>query len=180
MQDCLHNFYVPKFFRAEELVSRETFRLLGAHRVFRYIDSRVLMMADKLAAKFNFDDDGKRIGTTTINNWLWNGNRQYSGLRMPGEPHFKPFSDHTYGRALDMVFSSVTAVQVRDYIEDNPDEFPFITFVEEGENITWLHISTMNLAGMGYTLKNPNSIVFWDFDTRSSREIPRKSVRRLG
>lgn len=167
------NFYRPKHFRAEELVSKAAFQKLGAARVFRYFDPKILMMADKLAELFNFDHNGKKIGSATINNWLWNGNRQYSGLRLPGEPHYKEFSDHSFGRALDIVFSSIDAQSVRDYIEAHPQDFPYITFVEEGSSITWLHISCSNLAGFGHTVKRPDSLLFWDLDDKVIREVLR-------
>lgn len=168
------NFYRPKHFKAEELVSKATFAKLGASRVFRYFDPRILITADKLAERFNFDPTGKKIGSASINNWLWKGDFQYSGLRMPGEPHYKEFSDHSYGRALDIRFSALDAQSVRDYIEAHPEEFPYITFIEEGSSVTWLHISCSNLSGFGYQIKNPNSLIFWDLDDKVIREVFRK------
>ena len=165
------NIYRPKHFQAEELVSKAVFEQLGSARVLRYFDPRILMMADKLAEKFCFDQNGKKIGTASINNWKWGGKFQFSGLRMPGEPHYKQFSDHSYGRALDIRFSSADAQTVRDYIEANPKEFPFITFIEEGQSITWLHISCSNLAGFGYKVQKADSLIFWDFDDKSIREV---------
>lgn len=163
--------YRPKHFRAEELVSRATFQKLGASRVLRYIDPRILITADALAQRFCFDEKGKKLGTATINNWLWNGRFQYSGLRMPGEPHYKEFSDHSFGRALDIRFSTTDAQTVRDYIEKNPNEFPYITFVEEGVSVTWLHISCSNIAGFGYSVKKADSIIYWDLDDQVVREV---------
>lgn len=167
------NFYRPKHFRAEELVSKATFTKLGASRVFRYFDPRILMSADKLVELFCYDHLGNKVGTATINNWLWNGNYQYSGLRMPGEPHYKEFSDHSFGRALDIRFSNIDAQSVRDYIEAHPHDFPHITFIEEGPSITWLHIACSNLAGFGYTLSQPDSLIYWDFDDKVIREVLR-------
>ncbi len=167
------NVYVPKHFRVEELVSRKTFETLGAARILRYFDSRILEMADKLAAHFCYDADGKKIGSATINNWVFGGKRQYSGLRLPGEPEFKQWSDHSFGRALDIVFSTATADEVRDHIEANPQLYPYITFIEEGARITWLHISCANPIGFGVRLKNENSLLFWDADTKSIREVLR-------
>lgn len=167
------NFYKPKHFKPEELVSRAAFEKLGAARVLRYFDPRILMMADKLAELFNYDHNGKKIGSATINNWLWGGNRQFSGLRLPGEPHYKEFSDHSFGRALDIVFSAIDAQSVRDFIEDNAEMFPYITFIEEGSSITWLHISCSNLAGFGHSIKSHNSLLFWDFDDKVIREVVR-------
>lgn len=167
------NHYRPKFFKVEELVSKATFQKLGAARVLRYFDPRILITADQLANKFCFDEKNKKVGTATINNWLWNGPYQYSGLRMPGEPEYKPFSDHSFGRALDIKFSAISAQDVRDYIEANPNEFPYITFIEEGETISWLHISCSNLAGFGYSVKDANSLVFWDIEDSSVREVRR-------
>lgn len=169
----INTFYRPRHFKPEEFVSRKTYGLLGETRVLRYLDPRILMTADALADHFCFDENGKKIGTATINNWCFDGQRQYSGLRMPGEPHYKQFSDHSFGRALDIIFSTATAQEVRDYIEANPQKFPYITFVEEGDSITWLHIGCSNTAGMGFRLSKPDSLVFWDADFNVMREVKR-------
>lgn len=169
------NFYRPRHFKPAELVSQKAFQQLGENRVLRYIDPRILMMADALADRFCLDEEGQKIGTATINNWSFGGNLQYRGLRLPGDPHFKQFSDHSFGRALDITFSTTPAAEVRDHIEKHPELYPFITFVEEGDSVTWLHIGCGNLAGMGFTIKQKDSVIFYDIDMKCAREIFRKA-----
>lgn len=173
------NFYRPRHFKPAEFVSQKAFRQLGENRVLRYIDPRILMMADALADKFCLDEDGKKIGTATINNWCFGGNLQYRGLRLPGDPHFKQFSEHSFGRALDISFSTTPAADVRDYIEAHPEKFPYITFVEEGDAVTWVHIGCGNLAGMGFTVQQKTSIVFFDIDHSCVREVKRRGVANV-
>lgn len=157
--------YKPYYFIAEEFGSSKAFALWGS-KLLRYIDSRATFTADCLRHIF---------GPTTINSWKWGGNRAYSGIRLQGEPHYREGSDHSYGRSLDMVFSRHSAYEVRKFIEENPELFPFITMVEEGESVNWLHISVGHMSDT-FPLKNPNSIIFWSLDTGGYREVPRTDV----
>lgn len=161
--------YIPEYFCPQEYVSKAVYAAKG-NRVLRYIDTRILITSDQLRRKF---------GPTTINNWHANGNRQYSGLRMSGDPHFSLWSDHSWGRAIDCLFSEYSAQEIRDYIEAHPEEFPHITFIEEGKNITWLHAGCPNLANFHPTIKYDNSLVFWNIDTGQMREITRPNGRLL-
>lgn len=124
--------YKPKFFRVEELVPRHVFQARGAAAI-ELIDERVLITLDALREKF---------GPITVNNWVWGGNRQWSGLRTEQSPFGTAFSQHRFGRAVDCIFRNVTAEEVRQYILANPDEFPLITFVEL--DVSWLHFDVRN------------------------------------
>lgn len=160
--------YQPYYFTSAEFCSREAYAKLGP-RVMRYVNSLAVFTADQIRHKF---------GPTTINSWSWNGDRQYSGLRLPEEPYYRLTSDHSFGNAIDMVFKDYTAKEVRDYIEQNPEEFPFITFIEEGSKVNWLHISVSSMATTYYGW-NPDSIIYWSLDTKKSRDVKRcKSFSR--
>lgn len=154
--------YKPFYFTSAEFCSRDAYAKLGP-QVMRYVNSLAAFTADQLRHKF---------GPTTINSWSWNGDRQYSGLRLPEEPYYRLTSDHSFGNALDMVFNDYTAQEVRDYIEQNPDEFPFITFIEEGTKVDWLHISVSSMANT-YFGWDPRAIIFWSLNTGKSRTIKR-------
>lgn len=160
--------YAPYYFTAAEFGSEKAFETYG-NRLLRYIDSRIKFTVDQLRHHF---------GVATINSWSWGGNRQYSGLRLPGEPYYKQSSDHSYGQAADVVFKDITAKEVRDFIEANPDKFPFITFIEEGESVDWLHIS-VSCVRETFGLKKLNSIVFWSLDTGQFRVIERSKAFSL-
>ena len=155
--------YTPKYFVAQEFVSRHAYSILGSQKCLRYFNPLLLLTADQLRERF---------GPATINNWFFGGERQFSGLRLPNEPHYSPRSDHSYGEALDIIFKNQDAKIVREYIEANPNEFPHITFIEEGEDITWLHISTSPMVHT-FPQINPNALVFWNKDSRKIRVIER-------
>ena len=61
-------------FRIEELVPKEVFDLVKEDTLWELFDERLLATIDALKEKFP-------EGSMTINNWLWGGNRDQSGLR---------------------------------------------------------------------------------------------------
>ncbi len=129
-----------KYFSIEELVDRETFEKRG-DKAWQLIDDRLIYMIDALREKF---------GPITINNWKTGGDREWSGLRTSKSPYYSPYSQHTFGRAADMVFKSALPDAVRMEILDNKDKYPYITGVEL--DISWVHIDIRN-AQQYYTFK---------------------------
>lgn len=121
-----------KHFVIQELVDRKTYELRG-EAAWELLDNRLLEMIDKLREKF---------GKMTINNWHWNGNREWSGLRTPDSKYYSKYSQHSYGRAVDMIPAEIGVNEIRTYIKANPDEFPYIKGLEE--DVTWLHIDCRN------------------------------------
>ena len=126
--------YKCKHFIIEELVSPGTHAVRG-HKAWQLLDDRLLMTIDMLRDKY---------GQMTINNWKWNGDREWSGLRTPDSPWYSTYSQHSFGRAVDCIFKDVTAEQVRQDILSNPDDsnFKYINSFEEGTS--WLHIDVRN------------------------------------
>src|SRR5690554_1405655 len=116
-----------RHFRIEELVSK-AFHSRYGDRAWLALDSRALETLDALR---------DRYGRTTCNNWLWNGPRQYSGLRQPGDQHYNPISQHSFGRAFDCIFAEFTAEEVRADILKHTDLFPHIRGIEL--DVSWLH-----------------------------------------
>ncbi len=78
----------------------------------------------------------------TINNYHWNGDRQWSGLRTHASMYYSETSQHSFGRAIDAVFSDYTAEEVRLYIRNNLGFFPYIKGIED--DVKWLHIDVRN------------------------------------
>ena len=134
--------YKCKHFIIEELVSPKTFKDRG-QKAWQLFDDRLLMTLDRLRDKY---------GPMTINNWKWNGDREWSGLRTPDSPWYSKYSQHTHGRASDILFKHTTAEQVRQDILANPDDktFEFINSFEEGTS--WLHVDTRSVERL-YTFK---------------------------
>ena len=95
------------------------------------IDDKLIRSIDLIKEKFS-------EGTMTINNWYWNGNRGWSGVRTIGSPYYSKNSQHSKGKAIDAIFNKYSAEEIRKYILKNPDEFPDIGGIEL--DVNWLHI----------------------------------------
>ena len=124
--------YKCKKFSLKELVSKDVYNRFG-EKAWEFFDDRILMTADQLREKF-----GKAI----INDWEWGGKFDSRGFRAPSDKDGAEFSAHRRGQALDMVFAKVTAAEIRRYILEHPQEFPYINALEK--DVSWLHIDTRN------------------------------------
>ena len=124
-----------KYFKIHELVDKITYDKYG-EKAWKFLDSRAIEMLDKIKERFS-------NGTVTVNNYHWEGDRQWSGLRTPRSKYFSQYSQHTFGRAFDCVFSDYGAEEVRKYILDNKEEFPLVTRMEK--DVSWLHFDVANV-----------------------------------
>lgn len=124
-----------KYFKAYELVSEQDYKILGDNKVFEIFDSNLLSYLDIIKSRFPH-------GSMTVNNWYWGGDRQWSGLRTPDSPNYNVKSMHSWGKAIDAVFSQYEAEEVRQYIVTNQRLFPRIKGIET--DISWLHIDVRN------------------------------------
>lgn len=131
--------YKCKHFDIRELVPPEIYERRG-DASWELMDERILMMADEIREKF---------GRCIINTWhskslikLVGSRRISSGLRIKGSPSYSPTSQHSFGRALDIITIDTPVDVVRNYILQNPNEFGFISGVEIG--VSWLHIDCRN------------------------------------
>ena len=131
--------YKPKHFKAHELVPPEIYKKWG-DRSFMFIDDRLLRLIDALRDEF---------GSATINNYKYGGDRQWSGLRTNGSPYYSRTSQHSFGRAADIIFSNIDAEQVRGEIKEDPQFWlnsagcDSIT-LEDG--VSWVHVDVRNGA----------------------------------
>ena len=123
-----------KYFKVHELVPKKMYEKYG-EKAWRYVDARLIETIDKLKEHFN-------LGTMTINNYFWNGSREWSGIRTPDSPNYSYGSQHSFANAFDIVFSHYSAEEVRNYIIDNPHEFQYIKGMEL--EVSWLHIDVRN------------------------------------
>ena len=126
--------YKCKHFLIEELVPPQVFKDRG-QKAWQLLDDRMLMTIDRLREKY---------GSMTINSWKWGGDREWSGLRTSDSPYYSKYSQHSFGKAFDIIFKNVTAEKVRQDILANPDkfEFEYINSLELG--VSWLHIDSRN------------------------------------
>lgn len=126
--------YRPKYFALNELVPPHILAERG-ERAWALMDDRILRGADWLREKF---------GPAIINGKFGGKVFTESGLRDPFDttPRSAKWSQHKFGRAVDMKFMKVTAKEVYDYIIRNPSEAREngITTLEDiAHTPTWLH-----------------------------------------
>lgn len=125
--------YRPKHFQLHEVVGADVIQALG-DRAWSLMDERILRGADWLRAKF---------GPCVINGKYGGKVFTESGLRNPLTGTGAPWSQHKFGRALDLKFLNVNVREVYDYILANQPEARAngITTVENiNATPTWLHI----------------------------------------
>lgn len=123
-----------KYFKIHELVPEHIYKKYG-EKAWKFIDPRLIKMIDLLKEKFN-------KGTMTINNYYWGGNRNWSGLRTPKSKWYNETSQHSFGRAVDIIFSDYNVNEVRQYIIDNINLYKDIKGIEL--DVSWLHIDVRN------------------------------------
>ena len=124
--------YKCKHFFIQELVPESVYKARG-EASWELLDARALIMLDAIRERF---------GVTTVNNWHLGGERMWSGLRTPDSPFYSAYSQHTFGRAFDCIFTSTTAEKVRQYILSHQAEFEHISSMELGTS--WLHFDVRN------------------------------------
>lgn len=131
---------MPKHFRPEEFIPKSLFNKYGTDAL-RFLDTNVLLIAHVLREQF---------GTTIINNWHDDGDRNWCGLRTPWSEYYSQGSAHSWGKAIDCIFPDYQANDVRKWLRHNYTEYAQKTHmyipitVEEGPDIDWLHISVQN------------------------------------
>ena len=126
--------YQCDHFDIHELVPPAVLRDRG-DRAWELLEDRVLMVLDRLR---------RRYGKMTINNYHWGGDRMWSGLRTPNSPHYRPYSQHSFGRAADRLFDDITAEAVRQDILANPNDPDFELIGSIELDVSWLHFDVRN------------------------------------
>ena len=123
-----------KHFKIHELVPKKMYRKYG-DKSWRYVDVRLIETIDILKEHFN-------LGTMTINNYFWGGNREWSGIRTPDSQNYSYGSQHSYANAFDIVFSDYSAEEVRNYIIENKNVFKYVKGMEL--DVSWVHLDCRN------------------------------------
>lgn len=138
--------YIPKYFKPYELVPKATYELLKSKPwvIWHLFDPRTLLVGDHLR---------KRYGRMIANTW-WSpplierfGYHQYRGWRPPRCKVGAVYSQHRFGRAQDLVPTEVTVEEMWEDIKGG-DNFLYITCIEIGPKVTWLHHDERNYAGL--------------------------------
>jgi len=134
--------YVCRHFKIYELVPEYIYRSFHS-RSWVLFDERILKTIDRLR---------ERYGTLVVNTWYWRGNSQYRGWRPQDCKVGAKFSQHKFGRAIDLIPKYVTASGIREDIKCDPfhKDFEYITCVED--NTYHLHIDCRNYDKNKYGL----------------------------
>lgn len=131
--------YKPEHFNLHELVSADSYNRLSHAHLWGIFNPLLLWTIDQIREFYN--------KPMTINNWFYGGDRQYSGLRMPGEyPASGSLSQHRFGNAVDFYIKGIEPAEIRQDIKENPnnDIFQFITAIEDFNGMNWVHIDMRN------------------------------------
>lgn len=140
------NAYRPKHFRLQELVGPEFYARWG-ERCWEWLQVPALRSLDALREKF---------GSVTINNWADGGTLKESGLRDFSTSTGAGYSQHKFGGAYDCKFRSATPEEAGDYILAHPEQFPYITTIENPRiTRTWLHVDGRNHGRNEIWVVNP-------------------------
>ena len=135
-----------KYFKIHELVPKNLFGNIHEDVLWRIVPFEIIITIDTLKETFS-------NGTMTINNYIWGGNREWSGLRSRDSSYFSETSQHCLFNAIDAVFSDYTAEYIRNYIIANQDKFPHIKRLED--KVTWLHFDTKKTGKKEIVIFNP-------------------------
>ena len=120
-------------FKIYELVPMELFKTIHEDVLWNMFDPKLIETIDAIKRKFP-------KGSIIINNYKWGGDRNWSGLRTRKRKYYSETSQHSLGKAVDMVFTAYDVDEVRQYIIDNQHEFPHIKGIEL--DVGWLHVDT--------------------------------------
>lgn len=135
--------YKPRYFDIKELVSKAMYKKRG-HKAISLLDAHVLYSLDTLRAFLSdLTPDQPKRGSLTVNDWMWGGIYQARALRAPGDDSYSSTSKHAHGMAIDTQSKYYTAEELRNFILENRELFPYITCIEA--DVSWLHFDTRNL-----------------------------------
>lgn len=124
-----HN-YIPEHFRLQELVDPAAYKTLG-ERAWQLLDPRLLVTMDAIRGRF---------GAVICNTWADGGNLRSRGFRSPGSRTGASYSQHRFGRAMDMHFADVTVEEVRRDILQHPERVAYMHITAVELDTSWLHI----------------------------------------
>ncbi len=121
-----------KHFIIQELVPSPVYSERG-EKAWELLDTRLLENLDSLREQLDVP--------LTVNNWHSDGTRTQSGLRQHGSDYFRPYSQHTFGRAADIV-CGIEADEIRRRIRDKEIILPHPAAFELG--VSWVHMDVRN------------------------------------
>lgn len=132
-----------KHFKIYELVDKETFEQYGESCI-DFFTPQILIAIDGVWEFFN----SLKKCAVTVNNWYWNGELQWRGLRTmeKAKQLCAPLSEHRYEpnvhkvNAVDCNISHFPAATARKIIQENKNHPLLVTITRMESIVTWLHI----------------------------------------
>lgn len=125
--------YRCQHFKIQELVPPNVFNQRG-NAAWELLDANALITLDALRSHF---------GRAICNDYSFGGKRQWSGLRTADSPYYSPYSQHSFGRAFDLIFLDAKTEEVREEIIRLRDKkFPLINGLEL--DVSWIHFDVRN------------------------------------
>ena len=123
---------ISEHFDIREFIDPESYQARGVKSI-ELIDIRIVRCVELLR-----EITGKPI---IINTWHINGQYKESGLRQMNTATGAKYSQHKYGRAIDVKVSGMKAEDVRKIIRANWSEFKAagLTTIEK-DTPTWVHM----------------------------------------
>ncbi|BCV28484.1 D-Ala-D-Ala carboxypeptidase family metallohydrolase [Shewanella algae] len=97
--------YVCKHFKIYELVDKKHI-MIEVKKAWQLFDPRLLKLLDQLRELFD--------APITVNNWFWGGQFSNRGLRTSASSYYRPYSQHSFGRAVDFDVKGLTADESRE------------------------------------------------------------------
>ncbi len=119
-------------FHLHEFVPPEVYNAYGDRAVW-FLDPRIITLAQFLRERFRTP--------VVINNWFSGGNYRYSGYRDPLSEVGAMFSQHKFGRAIDIKVQGIEPENIREDIRLHWPDYreAGLTTIEEGTQ-TWVHL----------------------------------------
>lgn len=135
--------YTPRHFATHEIVPPQVWEDRG-DKALHLMNPHILEVADFLRLIY---------GPAFINTYKLSsavqaayGHRQHSGLRLPDSPYYRPYSQHSYGNAVDMLFRDITAEEIRKDVQEGKLVLPHPVVFEK--DVAWLHVACANYSGL--------------------------------
>jgi hypothetical protein len=134
---------ITKNFYATEFLPKAVFDRFGEAGM-RYINPKIPAIMQAIRDLFG--------APIRINDWFDGGTFDGRGLRLPGNPDYRQFSDHAFGNAVDFDITGLASAQVRDELLINHADMLVALGVTGIEDNTegWVHISVSDLSRMEF------------------------------
>lgn len=164
--------------RSEEVLPQSYYNQYGAKFGMRAMNPSTFLGAQDLTDYFDWD-------YITINNWLWGGDRDQSGLRIPGHKYYRNgYGLHDNGNAIDFVPSygddipvGGTVLDVHKMLLKNPElredlmDLGVYRLEVVWLAVTWIHLDCEYTPGQ-------EDLIFVSKEDRYSVEEYRKELNK--